>query len=105
MEDLYKFFGLLIYMSLVSLLSLQDYWRQNHIFSVPLPAKVMTIDRFRSILWNIHLSEPEEDAQNESKKGTLGHDRQASLWQHPQHLPGLLPPEERAGSGWKDGGD
>nr|XP_046264997.1 uncharacterized protein LOC124069676 [Scatophagus argus] len=49
MEDLYKFLGVLIYMSLVSLPSLQDYWRQNHILSVPLPAKVMTRERFRSI--------------------------------------------------------
>ena len=74
-EDLYKFFGLLSYMSLVSLPSLQDYWKQNHILSVPLPAKVMTRDRFRSILWNIHLSDPEEDAQNDRKKGTPGHDK------------------------------
>ena len=74
-EDLYKFFGLLSYMSLVSLPSLQDYWKQNHILSVPLPAKVMTRDRFRSIFWNIHLSDPEEDAQNDSKKGTPGYDK------------------------------
>ena len=72
MKDLYKFFGLLIYMSLVSLPRLQDYRRQNHILSVLLPAKVMTRDRFRSILRNIHLSDPEEDAQNDSKKGTTG---------------------------------
>uniref|UniRef100_A0A671V4K0 PiggyBac transposable element-derived protein domain-containing protein n=1 Tax=Sparus aurata TaxID=8175 RepID=A0A671V4K0_SPAAU len=75
MEDLYTFFGLLVYMSLVSLPSLQDYWRQNHILSVPLPAKMMSRDRFRSILWNIHLSDPEEDAENERKKGTPGYDK------------------------------
>uniref|UniRef100_A0A671UTR0 PiggyBac transposable element-derived protein domain-containing protein n=1 Tax=Sparus aurata TaxID=8175 RepID=A0A671UTR0_SPAAU len=75
MEDLYKCFGLLAYMSLVSLPSLQDYWRQNHILSVPLPAKVMSRDRFRSILWNIHLSDPEEDVENERKKGTPGYDK------------------------------
>ena len=61
MIELYQFFGLLIYMSLVSLPSLRDYWRQNHIFSVALPAKVMTIHRFWSIFRNIHLSDPEED--------------------------------------------
>lgn len=75
MEDSYKFFGLLVYMSLVSLPSLQDYWRQNHILLVPLPAKVMSRDRFRSMLWDIHLSDPEEDAQNKRKKGTPGHDK------------------------------
>ncbi|KAL3996894.1 squamous cell carcinoma antigen recognized by T-cells 3 [Sarotherodon galilaeus] len=74
-EHLYQFFGLLIYMSLVSLPSLRDYWRQNHILSVPLPSKVMTRDRFRSIFWNIYLSDPEEDLKNDAKKGTPGHDK------------------------------
>uniref|UniRef100_I3JTA2 PiggyBac transposable element-derived protein domain-containing protein n=1 Tax=Oreochromis niloticus TaxID=8128 RepID=I3JTA2_ORENI len=74
-EHLYQFFGLLIYMSLVSLPSLRDYWRQNHILSVPLPSKVMTRDRFRSIFWKIHLSDPEEDLKNDAKKGTPGHDK------------------------------
>ena len=59
----------------MSLPSLQDYWRQNHILLVPLPAKVMSRDRFRSILWNIHLSDPKEDAHNKRKKGTTGHDK------------------------------
>ncbi|KAI3363662.1 hypothetical protein L3Q82_001286 [Scortum barcoo] len=68
-EDLYRFFGLLIYMSLVSLPSLQDYWRENHILSVTLPAQVMTRDRFQSIFWNIHLCDPEEDQQHDRKKG------------------------------------
>uniref|UniRef100_A0A3Q3ENX6 PiggyBac transposable element-derived protein domain-containing protein n=1 Tax=Kryptolebias marmoratus TaxID=37003 RepID=A0A3Q3ENX6_KRYMA len=74
-DDLYKFFGILIYMSLVSLPSFQDYWRQNHILSVPLPSKIMTRDRFRSIFWNIHLSDPEEDRENDRKKGTAGHEK------------------------------
>uniref|UniRef100_A0A3Q0S922 PiggyBac transposable element-derived protein domain-containing protein n=1 Tax=Amphilophus citrinellus TaxID=61819 RepID=A0A3Q0S922_AMPCI len=74
-EELYKFFGLLIYMSLVSLPSVQDYWRQNHMLSVFLPPKVMSRDRFRSIFWNIQFSDPEEDVQNERKKGTPGHDK------------------------------
>ncbi|CAJ1061431.1 uncharacterized protein LOC124069676 [Xyrichtys novacula] len=41
-EDLQKFFGLLIYMSLVSLPSLQEYWRYNHFLSVPMPSKIMS---------------------------------------------------------------
>uniref|UniRef100_A0A087X5I5 Zgc:162611 n=1 Tax=Poecilia formosa TaxID=48698 RepID=A0A087X5I5_POEFO len=75
MEDLYNFFGLLIYMSLVSLPSIQDYWKQNSILSVPIPHKVMSRDRFRTIFWNIHLSDPEEDEQNDKTKGTPGHDK------------------------------
>ncbi|XP_077065891.1 uncharacterized protein LOC143719416 [Siphateles boraxobius] len=34
-EELYKYLGLLMYTSLVSLPSLQDYWRKNHFMSVP----------------------------------------------------------------------
>lgn len=74
-EDLYKFFGLLMYTSLVSLPSLQDYWRHNHILSVPLPAKVMSRDVFRSIFWCMHLSDPDEDVKNDELKGTPQHDK------------------------------
>ncbi|XP_049426342.1 piggyBac transposable element-derived protein 4-like [Epinephelus fuscoguttatus] len=74
-EELYKFFGLLMYMALVSLPSLQDYWKQNHILSVPFPAMVMTRDRFRSLRWNIHPSNPEENVINDRKKGTPDFDK------------------------------
>uniref|UniRef100_A0A3B5PQW1 PiggyBac transposable element-derived protein domain-containing protein n=1 Tax=Xiphophorus maculatus TaxID=8083 RepID=A0A3B5PQW1_XIPMA len=50
---------------------LYDYWT---ILSVPLPHKVMFRDKFTSIFCNTHLSDPEEDEQND-KKGTPGHDK------------------------------
>ena len=75
-EEFYTFFGLLIYTALVSLPCLLDYWKQNHILSVPFPATVVTRDRFRALLWNIHLSDPEEDVRNDMKKGTLHHENQ-----------------------------
>ncbi|XP_008421750.1 piggyBac transposable element-derived protein 4-like [Poecilia reticulata] len=74
-DELYKFLGLLIYMSLVQLPCVQDYWKQNHFLSVLTPAKVMARDRFRTIMWNIHLSNPEEDVKNDEKKGTPGYDK------------------------------
>ncbi|XP_045071843.1 piggyBac transposable element-derived protein 3-like [Coregonus clupeaformis] len=74
-EELHRFLGLLIYTSLVTLPSIQDYWKQSHILSVSLPAKVMPRDRFRSISWNIHLSDPEEDVINDQRKGTPQHDK------------------------------
>ncbi|KAF7647023.1 hypothetical protein LDENG_00178810 [Lucifuga dentata] len=43
-EELYKFFGIILYTSLVSLSSIQDYWRKNHIFSMPFPAVAMARD-------------------------------------------------------------
>lgn len=74
-EELYKYLGLLIYTSFVSLPSIQDYWKKNHFMSVPFPATVMTRDRFRALSWNIHLSDPEEDVRNDQKKGTPQHDK------------------------------
>ncbi|XP_030012473.1 piggyBac transposable element-derived protein 3-like [Sphaeramia orbicularis] len=74
-EDLYKFFGLLFFTTLVQLPNLQDYWKQNHVLSVSIPSKVMTRERFRTILWNIHLSDPEADVVNDSKKGTPSYDK------------------------------
>ncbi|KAF3837717.1 hypothetical protein F7725_009485 [Dissostichus mawsoni] len=38
-------------------------------------AQVMSRDRHRTISWNLHLSDPDEDVQNDSKKGTPDHDR------------------------------
>lgn len=62
-------------MSLVCLPSLQDYWRQNHVLSLPLPPKVMTRDRFRSIFWSLHLSDPEEDIKNDQNKRKPQYDK------------------------------
>ncbi|XP_033953453.1 piggyBac transposable element-derived protein 4-like [Pseudochaenichthys georgianus] len=74
-DDFYKYMGLLLYMALLKLDTVLDYWRQDHFLSVPLPAQVMTRDRYRTISWNLHLSDPGEDVQNDSKKGTSDHDR------------------------------
>ena len=74
-EELYQFLGLLLYTSLVSLSSIQDYWKRNHLMSVPFPQTVMTRDRFRSLMWNIHLSDPDEDEINDQKKGTPEYDK------------------------------
>ncbi|KAF3837704.1 hypothetical protein F7725_009472, partial [Dissostichus mawsoni] len=74
-EDFYKYMGLLLYMALLKLDNVLDYWRQDNFLSVPLPAQVMSLDRHRTISWNLHVSDPDEDVQNDSKKGTPDHDR------------------------------
>lgn len=74
-EELYKFLGLLMYTSLVSLPSITDYWKQDTITSVPFPATVMPRDRFRALLWNLHPSDPEEDKKNDEKKGSPEYDK------------------------------
>ncbi|KAF3845750.1 hypothetical protein F7725_002828 [Dissostichus mawsoni] len=48
-------------MALLKLDTVLDHWRQDHFLSVPLPAQVMSRDRYRTISWNLHLSDPDED--------------------------------------------
>lgn len=74
-EDFYKYIGLLLYMAMVKFDHIADYWRQNHFFSLPLPSQIMPRDRYRTISWNLHLSDPDEDVHNDNKKGTPEHDR------------------------------
>uniref|UniRef100_A0A673AIN1 PiggyBac transposable element-derived protein domain-containing protein n=1 Tax=Sphaeramia orbicularis TaxID=375764 RepID=A0A673AIN1_9TELE len=71
-EEFYKFLGLIIYTSLVSLPSIVDYWKQNTITSVAFPITVMTRNRFGALLWNIHPGDPEED---DERKRTSAYDK------------------------------
>ncbi|XP_063078352.1 piggyBac transposable element-derived protein 4-like [Engraulis encrasicolus] len=72
--EMKQFIGLLIYMSVLELPKISDYWRQDTIFHVPFPAAVMTRDRFMAIWSNIHMSDPEKTAEEERKKGTEEYD-------------------------------
>ncbi len=67
--------GLLFYMAMVKLRSIRDYWRQNSLFSVHFPATIMSRDRYRTISWNLHMSHPDADQDNDRKSGTAEHDR------------------------------
>ncbi|KAF7651931.1 hypothetical protein LDENG_00103410 [Lucifuga dentata] len=52
-----------------------QYWRQKSFFSVFLfPASVMSTNAFQVISWNLHMSDPQEDAGNDQKKGTPEYD-------------------------------
>ncbi|XP_032371499.1 piggyBac transposable element-derived protein 4 [Etheostoma spectabile] len=74
-EEFFKYVGLTFFVALVKLGKISDYWKKNTIFSVPFPANVMSRDRYRAISWNIHMSDPEKDGENDRKKGTPDHDR------------------------------
>uniref|UniRef100_A0A3B3S5R5 PiggyBac transposable element-derived protein domain-containing protein n=1 Tax=Paramormyrops kingsleyae TaxID=1676925 RepID=A0A3B3S5R5_9TELE len=73
--EFYKYIGLIFYMAMMKLGHVRDYWRRNNIFSVPFPSLVMSRDRYRTISCNVHLSDPDEDRQNDAKKGTSDHYR------------------------------
>uniref|UniRef100_A0A9J8DDY0 PiggyBac transposable element-derived protein domain-containing protein n=1 Tax=Cyprinus carpio carpio TaxID=630221 RepID=A0A9J8DDY0_CYPCA len=74
-SELYCYIGLLFYMAMVKLSSITDYWWQNNLFSVPFPATIMSRDRFCTISWNLHMSHPDADQDNDKKRGTAEHDR------------------------------
>lgn len=60
-DDFYKHIGLIIYMVMLKLDHIADYWRQGHLFSLPLPEK--SWHRYRVISWKLHL--PDEDVQKD----------------------------------------
>ncbi|XP_042609540.1 piggyBac transposable element-derived protein 4-like isoform X1 [Cyprinus carpio] len=74
-DELYRYIGLVFYMAAVKMSSIADYWRQDSLFSLPFPATVMPRDRYRIISWNVHMSHPDADKENDRKRGTAQHDR------------------------------
>ncbi|XP_062394121.1 piggyBac transposable element-derived protein 4-like isoform X2 [Sardina pilchardus] len=73
-SEMYKFMGLIFYMSVIKLDHVTAYWRQNSIFCVPFPATVMARERCRCIAGNIKMSDPHKDQENDKKSGTPEHD-------------------------------
>lgn len=74
-EELKKFIGMLLYMSVLRLPKMSDFWRRKTIFHVSFPATVMPEERFFAILSHLHMSDPEKDKINEEVKGTKCYDR------------------------------
>ena len=74
-EEMKKFIGMLLYMSVLRLPKMSDFWRKETIFHVSVPATIMPRDRFMAILSNIHMSDPAKDQVNDDKKGTEDYDR------------------------------
>lgn len=74
-SELYRFLGLVFYMGMLKMSQVTDFWRRQNIFTVPFPAEVIARDRFRTIFWNVHMSDPDKDRENDAKKGSLAHDK------------------------------
>ncbi|XP_043084051.1 piggyBac transposable element-derived protein 4-like isoform X1 [Puntigrus tetrazona] len=69
-DEFYRYIGLVFYMATVKMSSISDYWRQDSIFSLPFSATVMSRDRYRTISWNVHMSNPDVDEENDRKRST-----------------------------------
>lgn len=73
-EEMNKYIGQLLYMGVMDLTKVRDFWRKKTLFHVPFPATVMSRDRFLTISCNLHISDPMEDAENDKKRGTEAYD-------------------------------
>lgn len=73
--DMYSFICLVLYMGIVPLKTLKEFWRGSKLFSLPFPASVMPCRRFLAISRSLHMNDPTVEAANDQKKGTKGHDK------------------------------
>lgn len=74
-REFYIFLAIIIYSGLVKVHDSLDYWREEWPYNFRFPGDTMTRDRFKSIMWSLHMSNPEEDKVNERKKKTAEYDR------------------------------
>ncbi len=75
LQDMFAFMAMVIYMGLVKLPAITDYWRGGNLYNFPFPKKLITGKKFLRICRSLHLSSLVEDAANEQKRGTAGFDR------------------------------
>lgn len=74
-EDMYSFLALVLYMGMVPLKAMTDFWRGSRLYSLPFPPSVMSSNRFLAISRSLHMNDPAVESANDLKKGTPGYDK------------------------------
>ncbi|XP_062375621.1 piggyBac transposable element-derived protein 4-like [Sardina pilchardus] len=75
LKDLYSYLSMVIYMGLLKVASIGDYWKLSDLYNFPFPVSVMSASKFKRIATSIQMSDPKDDAANNKKKGTADYDR------------------------------
>ncbi|XP_063220583.1 piggyBac transposable element-derived protein 4-like [Bacillus rossius redtenbacheri] len=57
LQEIYYFFAVIIHMCLVRKPKITDYWSNDNIMHTPFPGRLLSRDRFRSILFMLHIND------------------------------------------------
>lgn len=74
-NDFYIFMAIIIFSGLVHVHHRADYWKRQWPYNFSFPHEKMSRNRFETILWSLHLSNPKDDEENDRKKNTADYDR------------------------------
>ena len=74
-EEFFAFLAIVLFSGLVRVPERSDFWRTDVPYGFRFPASVMPRDRWEAIMWSLHLSDPDEEEENERKRGTDSYDR------------------------------
>ncbi|XP_055010857.1 piggyBac transposable element-derived protein 4-like [Boleophthalmus pectinirostris] len=74
-KDMFSYIALVLYMGVVPLKTLLDYWRSTRLYTLPFPSSTMNRQRFNDISRCLHMNHPDVEAENELKKGTQDYDK------------------------------
>ena len=74
-RDFYVFLAVVLFSGLVQVPERSDLWKKAYPYNFPFPACEISRNRWESIMWSLHISDPDDDKENEKKKNSDSYDR------------------------------